>query len=608
MKRPARRNFEKSPIRVFASYFRPYKKRFAADLLCASLIAGVDLAFPMMTKFTLEKLLPNRMYRLFFGMTGLMILLYALRMGFSYFVTYWGHSLGAYIEADMRRDLFHRLQELPFAFYDNHRTGRLMSRVTNDLFEVTELAHHGPEDLFISVLTLLGSFILILTFRWEMALALGALLPLLVVHTALSRKKMLGASGRVKERTAEINASLESSISGIRVAQAFTNEPYEAKQFTQGNEHFKSAKRHYYKVMALFHSRIELMTQGLNVVVIALGGWLILRDRMSLAELIACSLFTAAFLQPIRRLQNFVDQCSTGMAGFKRFVAIMRIEPAIADRPGAIDLEGVQGNIVYRDVSFSYPRDAAQDGPPGETASPEQAADRNVLNHISLVIPAGSTAALVGPSGGGKTTLCHLLPRFYDIQEGSITIDGKDIRDCALASLRRNIGIVPQEVFLFAGSIADNIAYGRVGASGPEIAAAAERAELHEDIMGMPQGYATLVGERGVKLSGGQKQRVSIARIFLKDPPILILDEATSALDALTENKIQRALGELSRGRTTLIIAHRLSTIRNADTILVLDDEGIREQGGHEELLRRGGRYAELYSAQFSPGHGGGFS
>jgi len=563
------------------SYYRPHRLLFALDMLCASLIAGVDLVFPMLTKYAIENLLPGRLFRFFFVIVGIMVFIYLLRMGFTYFVTYWGHTVGANIEADMRRDLFNHLQKLPFSFYDNNRTGQIMSRVTTDLFEVTELSHHGPEDLFISLLTLVGSFILVLTIRWEMALTLAVAVPLLLLVALVSRQNLRNASRSVKEKTAEIIASLESSISGARVAKAFTNEPYENRKFKGGNENYKNARRNYYKAMAAFNSRIEFSTNILLVIIIAVGGFLIMGDKMTLAELIACNLFVMAFLQPIRRLQNFVEQFTTGMAGFRRFVEIMQIQPAIQDRPGAIALSEVKGAIEYRNVTFAY-----NDGV-------------TVLTHINLSVPAGTSCALVGPSGGGKTTICHLLPRFYEIIDGSITIDGHDIRDIGLESLRKNIGIVQQEVFLFAGTIRENISYGRVDASEEEIIEAAKWAEIHEEIEKMPDGYNTVVGERGITLSGGQKQRVSIARIFLKNPPILILDEATSALDSATELRIQRALEKLSQGRTTLVIAHRLSTVKNADRIVVIDDEGIRQQGTHEELLKQGGMYAELYTAQF---------
>ncbi|MHB9290935.1 ABC transporter ATP-binding protein/permease [Hollandina sp. SP2] len=575
-------DFNRPHLAIFASYYRPHLLLFAADMLCALLTAAVDLAFPMMTKYTIDRLLPQGLYRFFFVMISLMLLLYVLRTGFSYFVTYWGHTVGAYIETDMRQDLFNHLQRLSFSFYDNHRTGQIMSRVTNDLWEVTELAHHGPEDLFISLVTLLGSFVLILFIRWEIALALLILVPLLLLHTLRSRSRMMQVSKQVKERTAEINASLESSISGARVAKAFTNESYETRKFQTGNQGFKAAKKTYYKSMANFHCRLEFIMHILNVVVIGLGGFLIMGHKMNLSELITCNLFVNAFLQPIRRLANFVEQYTTGMAGFGRFVELMRIKQDITDKPGAQDLTQVRGDIVYEDVSFSYNQNV------------------RVLEHINLRIPSGTTLALVGPSGGGKTTICHLLPRFYEIREGRITIDGWDIRDISLRSLRNHIGIVQQEVFLFAGSIKENIGYGRIGATEEAIIQAAQQAEIHEDIMKMPQGYETIVGERGIKLSGGQKQRVSIARVFLKNPPLLILDEATSALDSATELKIQRALETLSQGRTTLIIAHRLSTIRKADSIVVIDDDGIRQQGSHEELLAQEGLYASLYAAQFT--------
>ncbi|QQO07446.1 ABC transporter ATP-binding protein [Breznakiella homolactica] len=575
----------RTPLRIFAGYYRPHWKLFAADMVCASLIAGVDLLFPMMTKFTIERLLPDQLYRFFFIMVALMVGVYLLRTAFSYFVTYWGHTVGAYIEADMRRDLFSHLQKLPYSFYDNHRTGHIMSRVTNDLFDVTELAHHGPEDIFISIATILGSFFLILTIRWEMAVILLLVVILIVVHAILSRKKLTWASRQVKEKIAEINASLESSISGARTAKAFTNESYENHKFHGGNEHITGAKKKYYKSMAGFHSKLEFMMNSLTIVTIAAGGFFIMQGTMTLTELITCNLFVAAFLQPIRRLGNFVEQYTTGMAGFTRFVDIMRIQPDIIDKPDASVLEKVRGNIEFRDVSFSYNRNLT------------------VLEHIDLSIAAGSTVALVGPSGGGKTTLCHLLPRFYEIKEGSITIDGIDIRDVTLESLRKNIGIVQQDVFLFAGTIRENIGYGRIDAPEEEIIEAARRADIHDDIMKMPDRYDTVVGERGIKLSGGQKQRVSIARIFLKNPPILILDEATSALDTVTEMKIQSALEELSRGRTTMVIAHRLSTIRNADTIIAIDDNGIRQQGTHEELIKQEGIYARLYRFQFTPGN-----
>jgi ATP-binding cassette subfamily B protein len=533
-------------------------------------------------------------------MIALMVVMYLLRMAFTYFITYWGHTVGVYLEADMRRDLFSHLQQLPFSFYDNHRTGQIMSRVTTDLFDVTELAHHGPEDLFISVITLAGSIILVFSIRWEMALVLLVFVPFMLFHILRSRSIMMKTARKVKERTAEINADLESSISGVRVAKAFTNESYETTKFRGGNENYKTARKFYYRSMANFQSRVDLLLHLLNVLVIAAGGFLIMKGRMTLPELIACNLFVSAFLQPIRRLQSFVEQYTTGMAGFGRFVEIMQIRSDSTEKADAAILDNVRGDIVFTDVSFSYNNNVTD--LPVRTVLPVRA----VLDHINLSIPAGKTIALVGPSGGGKTTLCHLLPRFYEIRGGSITIDGKDIRDVTLESLRRNIGIVQQDVFLFAGTVRDNIKYGRIDATDDEMIEAAKRADIHGDIMKLPDGYDSLVGERGVKLSGGQKQRVSIARIFLKNPPILILDEATSALDTATELRIQRALEELSRGRTTLVIAHRLSTIRGAHSIAVITDDGIQQQGSHEALLASGGLYAELYAAQFDTATRGG--
>ncbi|MDR1307311.1 MAG: ABC transporter ATP-binding protein/permease [Treponema sp.] len=605
-------NYAKSLFSIFAGYYRPHWKLFAADMFCASLISASDLAFPMLTRFALDRFLSAGAFRFFFMLIIAMFLLYLFRMAFTWFVTYWGHTVGAYIEADMRRDLFSRLQQLPFSFYDTNRTGQLMARVTTDLFDVTELAHHGPEDLFISFLTLAGSLALVFTMRWEMALVLLLIVPFMLCFVLLSRRDMKKASAAVKEKTAGIIAELESSISGARVSKAFTNEGYEKAKFGGGNENYKKARKEFYKTMANFHSKIEFMTHILQVIIIGTGGLLIMQGKMNMTDLITCSLFVSAFLQPVRRLQNFVEQFTTGMAGFRRFVEIMRIEPDIRDRPGAKELENVRGDIEYRGVSFAYksagpassgPAAAGENGTgsaaEGGAKDGQEAGRPYILNNISLSIPAGSTLALVGPSGGGKTTLCHLLPRFYEILEGSITIDGQDIRDLTLESLRRNIGIVQQDVFLFAGTIRENIAYGKIGAGEEEIIAAAGQAEIHDEIEKMSSGYDTVVGERGITLSGGQKQRVSIARIFLKNPPILILDEATSALDSATELRIQGALEKLSRGRTTVVIAHRLSTIRNAGAIAVINDEGIAERGTHGELMAKDGLYARLYRSQF---------
>jgi ATP-binding cassette subfamily B protein len=550
-------------------------------MACASLMAGIDIAFPLMTKYALQDLLPNSLYGLFFGVVLAALFAYALRSVLVYIVTYLGHQLGVRMEADMRRDIFTHLQSLQHSFYDKSRTGYLMSRVTNDLFEITELAHHGPEDLFISVLTLIGSCAVMVVIEWRLALVLAALVPLMIWFVMLNRKRLTSASKKVKEGIATINAGIESSISGVRVAKAFANEDYEIKKFEKGNGVFVKSKRGYYKAMAVFMTGMEFFTGFLQVVVLGVGGYLIFKGTMDVIVLLTFTLYVAAFVQPLRRLANFAELFTMGMTGFSRFSELMETEPDIKDAQGAVELKKVKGDIEFRDVSFSYDNNVS------------------VLEHVDLKIKAGRTLALVGPSGGGKTTLCHLIPRFYETTNGVIAVDGRDIKSLKLRSLRENIGIVQQDVFLFADTIKENIRYGRIGASDEEVVAAAKAARIHDDIMEMPNGYDTMVGERGIMLSGGQKQRVSIARIFLKNPPILILDEATSALDSATEAEITEAFDRLSRGRTTLVIAHRLSTVRNADEIIVIDEEGIKERGTHEELLRLNGEYAKLYSAQF---------
>ncbi len=570
----------RSPLRIFLSYFKPHRRLFALDMTCAFLIALIDLAFPLVSRQALYTWLPEKQFRVFFIVMAAVVVAYVLRSGLYFIVAYWGHTFGIRVEADIRRDLYHHMQELGFDFYDRNRTGQLMSRLTSDLFELTELAHHGPEDLFISVVTIFGALAVMFAVRWELALVLLVLLPVLLWTAMRRRRQMSDASRAAKQKTGTINAAIESGLSGVRTTKAFANEAEQQQRFDEANEVFKTAKRGFHKEMGRFNAVMEFFTGILPVVVIAVGGWLIMGERMDYVDLITFSLYVTAFVSPIRKLANFAEMFSNGFAGLHRFVELMRTEPTIQDAPDAVELTDVRGDVDVEDVTFAY----------GDKT--------DVLHHVTLHIPAGETVALVGPSGGGKSTLCQLLPRFYDVDSGSISIDGHDVRKLTQGSLRRSIGIVQQDVFLFADTIRENIRYGRPGASDEEVERAARQAEIYDDIMAMPDGFDTYVGERGALLSGGQKQRVSIARIFLKNPPILILDEATSALDSVTESKIQGAFDRLAKGRTTLIIAHRLSTIRSASRILVIRDGRIAEEGSHQALLALNGEYARLYHTQ----------
>jgi len=566
-------------LRRFVSYYKPYMGLFIMDLICALFIAAVDLVYPLASKYALEELIPTDQVRAFVVLMLILVGAYLLRGFFQFVVAYWGHLLGVYMETDMRRDLFGHLQKLSFRFYDKHRTGELMSRVISDLFEVVELAHHGPEDLFISIVTLVGAVIVMFSLQWKLALVITLLVPVLIGFTVFRRKQMSDSSRKVKEKVAVINSNIESSITGVRTAKAFTNEEYEMEKFVSGCHDHRAARKGFYKQMGIFFSGTEIITNLINLAVIAVGGLLIFGDGLEYVDLLVFTMYVSSFLGPVRKLANFAEQYTTGMAGFYRFQELMAVEPEITDAPDAVPLVCKGGHILIEDVSFHYDEEV------------------EVLEHVDLDIPAGQTLALVGPSGGGKTTLCHLIPRFYEVAEGRITIDGQDIRQVTLRSLREQVGIVQQEVMIFAGTVMDNIRYGRLDATDEEVVEAAKKAEIHDAIMAMPEGYNTYVGERGIMLSGGQKQRVSIARIFLKNPPILLLDEATSALDTVTEAHIQAALEKLSRGRTTLVIAHRLSTIRNADRIAYIDSQGVREQGTHAELLEKGGYYATLHEA-----------
>lgn len=579
-----KKNKKPGIIRRFASYYRGHIPLFALDMFCALIISAVDVFYPLMARGALNDLVfPGAEHlRPFILLIAAAILMHVVRAVCNYIVTYYGHLLGVYIEADMRHDVFSHMQKLGFSFYDKSRTGKLMARCTTDLFDVVELAHHGPEDLFISLVTFIGSFIAMAAINLKLALLLMATIPFMVAFVMYLRKQLNLTSRKVKESIAGINSDIESAISGVRVAKAFTNEQHEIDKFDSGNQRYIHAKAMNYKAMGKFMCGMEFFTTILKVLVLGFAGVLIIleRDIMSSNDLFVFLLYITSFTSPIRKLAMFMEQYTAGMAGFRRFVEIMDTDPTIFDSPDAKELENVSGDIEFKNVTFAY-----NEG-------------RKVLKNISLTVPHGKTVALVGPSGGGKTTLCHLIPRFYEVESGSVTVDGHDVRDVTLRSLRGSIGIVQQDVFLFAASIKENIRYGRLDATDDEIVEAAKAAEIHDDIMKMPEGYDTVVGERGITLSGGQKQRVSIARIFLKNPPILILDEATSALDSATEAKISAALERLSEGRTTVIIAHRLSTVRGADEIMVINEDGIVERGTHDELMRAGGAYKLLNDAQ----------
>ena len=549
-------------------------------MCCAIFIAAVDLTFPIITRRALYEFIPDQKYTLLFVIMGIVAAFYLLRSLGYYTMTYWGHTFGVRVEADIRRDLFTHLQELDFGFYDKNRTGTLMSRLTGDLFEITELSHHGPEDILIASLTIVGALIYLFTIQWRLALVLALLLPIVVFIIIVQRKGMSRASVEVKRKMADINADAEASISGIKTSRAFANQAVDYERFDRSNSRFKTAKSDYYKAMGRFMASQDFFLCIFPVVVIAVGGKLIMDGRMNYVDLVTFTLFVNAFITPIRKLVNFAEILASGTAGLSRFMEIMAVEPNIKDKEGAEPLKLSAGKIDIEDVYFSYDnRDEVIDG-------------------ITLHVKEGETVAIVGHSGGGKTTLCQLIPRFYDVESGAIKIDGQDIRDVTMKSLAENIGIVQQEVFIFADTIMNNIRYGRPTATDEEVEEAAKRARIYDDIMMMPDGFDTYVGERGTMLSGGQKQRISIARIFLKDPSILILDEATSALDTITEQAIQKSFDELAKGRTSLVIAHRLATVRNADRIVLIDKGKVVEEGTHEELMKLNGGYAKLFNTQ----------
>ena len=569
-------------LRSFAHYYKPHWKLFVFDMICALIAAGCDLVYPVVSRNIINTYIPDKNIRLILTWCAALLVIYIIQTVMQSFMQYQGHIVGVRMQADMRRDVFEHLQKLPFSYFDEHKTGVIMSRIVNDLMDISEFAHHGPEDLFISLVTVVGAFIILCTVNIPLTLITFAVLPFLVLFIIKKRSAMTMAFRKNRIEIAEVNASLENSIAGIRVSRAFTGEREEEKKFAENNQRYVTVRERSYRVMAEFFSGTNFLTSLMNVVILAAGGYCVYRGVINVGDMVAYMLFINMFVNPIKKLIQFVEMFQNAITGYVRFQELMNVEPE-QDEKGAIELKDVRGEIVFDDVTFHYDE------------------NKEVLSHISLTFPQGKMVAIVGPSGGGKTTLCHLIPRFYEISGGSILVDGHDIRDVTRASLRRQIGIVQQDVFLFTGTIFDNIAYGKLGASREEVYEAAKKANIHDYIMSLPEGYDTFVGERGVKLSGGQKQRISIARVFLKNPPILVLDEATSALDNVTENYIQDSLDELCKNRTTIVVAHRLSTIKNADEIIVMDRDGIEERGTHEELLARGnGIYKELYEAQFA--------
>lgn len=577
---------ENGKWKKFFSYYKPYKKLFAADMFFACVAAAITLIIPLIIRFITNDVIyreAGESLHLIFILVGVMLVLIALEFYSNFFITNYGHRMGAKMEYDMRNEIFAHYQKLSFSFFDNQKVGQLMSRVTNDLFEISELFHHGPEDIIISIIKLIGSFTILLTINWKLALTAFAIVPIMLVYAYYFNVQMKRIFLKNRARIADINAQIEDNLSGIRVVKSFANEEIEMDKFKTGNDNFLESKKENYRYMGLYHSGLTAFTTLITVIVIATGAVFITKSIIGITDLITFLLYINNFTEPIKKLINFTEQFQNGASGYTRFLEMLSIRPDIMDRPDAIELKNAKGDITFDHVSFHYEDHSEM-----------------ILSNLNLHVNPGEYIALVGTSGVGKSTLCSLIPRFYEVTEGKITIDGRDIRDFTLKSLRNNIGIVQQDVYLFTGSVMDNIRYGRPNATEAEIVAAAQNANAHDFIMGLPDGYDTYIGQRGIKLSGGQKQRLSIARVFLKNPPILIFDEATSALDNESEKVVQDSLEKLAKNRTTFVIAHRLSTIRNAEKILVLTEKGITESGSHDELLAKNGIYADLYNMQFA--------
>ncbi len=569
-------------LKKFISYYKPYRKLFFLDMVCAVLVSLCNLIYPYLAKDIINVYVPDKNLKMILIWGGILLGIYVVKAVLNFIIQYWGHLVGVGIQGDMRSDLFKKMQSLPFSFFDDNKTGSLMSRVTNDLQDISELAHHGPEDLFLSVLSLIGAFFIMAGIDWRLTLIVYAAIPLVVLFAVFTRKEMMRAFKLSREEIAGVNAGLETSISGIRVSKSYTAEESEQKKFDVANDRFRFARRLSYRIMGIFFSGMGLMTDLLYLLTLVAAGIFFLNGEIDGGEFAAFLLYISMFLDPIKKLINIFEQLQNGLTGLTRFQEIMDKSPE-TDCENPEDLGDVKGEIRFENVTFSY----------------REGDEKPVIQDLSLTIAAGRTVALVGPSGGGKTTLCNLIPRFYEIDGGRITLDGHDIRQVRRKELRQNIGTVAQDVFLFEGTVKDNIRFGKADATDEEIIEAAKKAEIHDFVSALPEGYNTNVGERGVRLSGGQKQRISIARVFLKDPAVLILDEATSALDNVTEQQIRKALDKLRMGRTGLIVAHRLSTVKNADEIIVLTADGVAERGNHEELLQKDGIYADLYRSQF---------